>query len=499
MSEFHLSFSHIVFGYPSAVGVLFQDLCCTFPAGWTGIVGFNGSGKTTLLKLAAGELSPDSGIISREGRIFLCRQECENPPPELPELIHSPGRVAAGLRSTLGVSPDWETRWDTLSCGECKRAQIGCALLGNYDILCLDEPTNHLDAESASRLREALSGFGGIGLLVSHDRELLDDFCDQCLFLEPDSAVMRPGGYSAGKRQREIERTTLRDAVADERAEFDRMNRELQRRRRKAEAAKANDSKRKLARHDHDGKGKVNAARVSGRSSAATDLVKRQRVKLERQSRKLQTLGTVPEESYHLEIPYGTRSRRNLLFRLPAGRIEFGNGRSLVYPDLEMSPGCRIGIVGANGQGKSSLIRRILPELRIDPERLLYLPQELKSAERERAASHLKELSPLQLGRVMRVIHNLGSCPERVLASAELSPGELRKLRLALGVNDNIELLIMDEPTNHLDLPSVECLESALADAQCALLLVSHDRRFLDKLCPRRWLLAEGKVTVFER
>ena len=99
----------------------------------------------------------------------------------------------------------------------------------------------------------------------------------------------------------------------------------------------------------------------------------------------------------------------------------------------------------------------------------------------------------------MRVIHNLGSSPERVLASAELSPGELRKLRLALGVNDNIELLIMDEPTNHLDLPSVECLESALADAQCALLLVSHDRRFLDKLCPRRWLLAEGKVTVFER
>lgn len=92
----------------------------------------------------------------------------------------------------------------------------------------------------------------------------------------------------------------------------------------------------------------------------------------------------------------------------------------------------------------------------------------------------------------MRIIHNLGSSPERVLASERLSPGELRKLHLALGVNDDIELLVMDEPTNHLDLPSVECLETALAAAQCALLLVSHDRRFLDRLCPVRWLLRKA-------
>lgn len=499
MPEIHLSFSHVVFGYPSTAGLLFEDLCCTFPPGWTGVVGFNGGGKTTLLKLAAGELAPETGRIGREGRLFLCRQECDDAPPELAELIASPGRTAAGLRAMLGIRPDWSGRWDTLSFGERKRAQIGCALLGDYDILCLDEPTNHLDAESAAQLRGALAGFYGIGLLVSHDRMLLDEFCGQCLFIDPGSAVMRPGGYSDGKRQREIERATLRDAIAGERTELDRMKRELQRRRRKAEAAQAKNSKRKLARHDHDGRDRIDAARVTGRASAANDLVKQQRAKLERQSGKLSALGTAGIESYKLEIPYGIRSKRNLLFSLPAGRIDFGNGRGLEHPELEMTPSCRIGIAGGNGLGKSTLIRKLLPELRIDRERLLYLPQEPETGEHERLAARIDELSAQQLGRVMRVIHNLGSSPERVLASARLSPGELRKLRLALGINDGIELLVMDEPTNHLDLPSVECLESALAGAECALLLVSHDRRFLDRLCPVRWMLEHGELAVIRK
>ena len=185
-----------------------------------------------------------------------------------------------------------------------------------------------------------------------------------------------------------------------------------------------------------------------------------------------------------------------MLFSLPAGRIRLGGGRFLDHPALEMAPADRIGIAGGNGLGKSTLIRRILPELRIDPERMLYLPQEIGESEREAIAEKLASLSVRQRGSVMRIIHNLGSSPERVLASERLSPGELRKLHLALGVNDDIELLVMDEPTNHLDLPSVECLETALAAAQCALLLVSHDRRFLDRLCPVRWLLAKGRLQI---
>lgn len=496
MSVPFLSFSHLVFGYPSAAGVLFDDLSCVFPGGWTGVVGFNGGGKTTLLKLAAGELRPESGRVNREGRLFLCSQECDAVPPELEELIVSPGRFAAELRDTLGIGSDWAVRWHTLSFGERKRSQIGCALIGGYDILLLDEPTNHLDAASSEQLRNALRSFGGIGLLVSHDRTLLDEFCEQCLFIEPGSVIMRSGGYSEGKRRREIERETLRATLSTEKAELDRMNRELQRRRGKAEAAQAKNSKRKLARHDHDGKGRIDAARVTGRSSAADNLVKRQRVRVERQAAEVAGLGTVADESYRFDIPYGVRSKRNVLFSLPAGRIGLGGGRFLDHPALEMAPADRIGIAGGNGLGKSTLIRRILPELRIDPERMLYLPQEIGESEREAIAEKLASLSVRQRGSVMRIIHNLGSSPERVLASERLSPGELRKLHLALGVNDDIELLVMDEPTNHLDLPSVECLETALAAAQCALLLVSHDRRFLDRLCPVRWLLAKGRLQI---
>lgn len=110
MSVPFLSFSHLVFGYPSAAGVLFDDLSCVFPGGWTGVVGFNGGGKTTLLKLAAGELRPESGRVNREGRLFLCSQECDAAPPELEELIVSPGRFAAELRDTLGIGSDWAAR-----------------------------------------------------------------------------------------------------------------------------------------------------------------------------------------------------------------------------------------------------------------------------------------------------------------------------------------------------------------------------------------------------
>ena len=146
MSVPFLSFSHLVFGYPSAAGVLFDDLSCVFPGGWTGVVGFNGGGKTTLLKLAAGEPRAGARPGGRGGGAVPCGPGGEGGPPRGEELIVSPGRFAAELRDTLGIGSDWAVRWHTLSFGERKRSQIGCALIGGYDILLLDEPTNHLDA-----------------------------------------------------------------------------------------------------------------------------------------------------------------------------------------------------------------------------------------------------------------------------------------------------------------------------------------------------------------
>ncbi len=493
MLDSSLAFSRLSFGYPSAIGLLFEELNCVFPSGWTGVVGCNGGGKTTLLRLAVGELTPDSGRVNRSGRAFLCRQEGFEAPPELSELIASPGRHAARLRDALGIRPDWEQRWPTLSFGERKRAQIGCALLGDYDILCLDEPTNHLDRVTRARLTAALEEFAGIGLLVSHDRELLDTFPEQCLFIEPGLAVLRPGNYSAGRRQRDLERDTQRAAIEAGEAELKRLRREWLRRREKEEAARGKDCKRKLDRHDHDGKGRIDAARLTGRDATAGSLAGRQRGRMEEEKARLAGLGKVKDESHKLELPYGVLSRRNRLFLLPPGR-EGWEGGGFTHPELSMAPDDRVGVTGGNGAGKSTLIRKILAGTTLEPERILYLPQELPPEEAVNLRRRLDALSHAELGKVMRVIHNLGSPPERVLESKSLSPGELRKLFLALGVNAPVELLVMDEPTNHLDLPSVECLETALAEVKCALLLVSHDRRFLEALCRTHWRIEEGEL-----
>ena len=153
------------------------------------------------------------------------------------------------------------------------------------------------------------------------------------------------------------------------------------------------------------------------------------------------------------------------------------------------------GIVGANGLGKSTLVRKIVACANVPPEKLLVVPQEIDEEESRAIHADVKRLERGPLGRVMTLISRLGSRPGRLLASTTPSPGEIRKILLARGVERGPHLIVMDEPTNHLDLPSIECLEDALAEAPCALLLVSHDERFLSRLSTIRWVLSqEGDV-----
>lgn len=135
-------------------------------------------------------------------------------------------------------------------------------------------------------------------------------------------------------------------------------------------------------------------------------------------------------------------------------------------------------------------------KLNYPEEKLIRIPQEITATESTRCLSEAKELSSEELGQVMIIVRRLGSDPERVLNSAVPSPGESRKLLLALGLVKTPWLVVMDEPTNHMDLPSVECLEIALMDYEEALLLVSHDREFLSSTTSARWNIRDGKLSV---
>ena len=182
-------------------------------------------------------------------------------------------------------------------------------------------------------------------------------------------------------------------------------------------------------------------------------------------------------------------STRNAVLAVPAGEIPLGDGRRLVYPELYVSPTDRIALTGPNGLGKSTLLKRLLQNVNVPPERLISVPQEITVEEAKGILEEARSLPKDRLGFVMTSVSRLGSRPGRLLESEQPSPGEIRKLLLALGVNRGPHLIVMDEPTNHMDLPSIECLEEALSDCPCAMILVSHDRAFLDKLTDYTWNL----------
>lgn len=136
----------------------------------------------------------------------------------------------------------------------------------------------------------------------------------------------------------------------------------------------------------------------------------------------------------------------------------------------------------------------------MSPEgKLIWIPQEITADECSGYLEEVKRLSREALGQLMTIVRRLGSDPERVLSSSVPSPGEARKLLLALGLSKTPWLVIMDEPTNHMDLPSVECLEKALNDYIGALVLVSHDREFLNNTTNIQWNIKDGKLSVTKK
>ena len=496
----YLFTSHLDFEYDGAAETLFSDLTVQLSSGWTGIVGANGSGKTTLLRLFTGELKPDSGSVGRSGQAVLCRQDIQSPPGNMNELFSSHSIRAFRLLERLSLNAEMAERWNTLSLGERKKIQIAAALFAEPDILCIDEPTNHLDASGRVLLEAELRSFRGIGVLVSHDRELLDRLCGQCLFLENGNAVLRSGNFSTGREQGKIELENRLDSIQQMKRKLRRDKLELQRRREKEQQARNKDCKRKLDRHDHDNKGKIDAARISGRDRKQGDLAKLQRSTVERTEAGLDMLGKAKIHEFGLKIPYGEYSSKNILLDMPSGCLPLGAAR-LEYPALSIGSHDRIALTGDNGAGKSTLLRRMLGELKLNQNEYLYMPQELNDVMTSKIHRELQTMPRDAYSKVMNVVASLGSRPERVLDSTRCSPGEWRKLFFGLGVLRKVHLIVLDEPTNHLDLPSIECLEAALAECSSSLLLIRHDMIFLKKLCRIHWEISpdESKCNLLRK
>ncbi len=492
MTDLSIQFQNVSFTYDRATQPLIRDLSVHFTRGWTGVVGGNGAGKSTILKLATGGLEPQQGRVIIPDFTIYCQQRTDDAPDRLDDLIHAIDGDAFRIKGRLSVEGEWMKRWATLSHGERKRAQIAVAVWRKPQVLAVDEPTNHLDAEAQDLLFAALSNFGGIGLLVSHDRKLLDDLCHQCLFVEPPDAILRPGNYTQGLHQALKDKMTLQKQRNQAKLDFTRLKREAVKRRDAASQSHRKRSKRGLASKDHDARGKMDLARVSGKDGIDGKRLNQLGGRLSRARMKMDRIKV--KKTYKIGIwMSGEKSKRNTLFNLPAGSLALGGDRWLHFPDLSMRPDDRIALTGLNGSGKSTLIGTIMQSLNLELEHVTYLPQEIDIHASQDVMARAQNLPNEKLGQMMTIVSCLGSRPHRLLESSAPSPGEIRKILLATGIANVPHLIVMDEPTNHLDLPSIECLEQALVECPCGLFLVSHDRRFLDALAHKRWHISEDR------
>jgi ATPase subunit of ABC transporter with duplicated ATPase domains len=493
------------------------------PRSRLGLVGPNGAGKSTLLRLAAGLDEPEAGTVDRTPdtlTVGYLPQEHDRRPGQtlLASLARragvaeaeaaverhtsdwSPDAYAAALErflalggsdfeararticAELGLSVSLEQETATLSGGEAARAALAAMLLSRFDLLLLDEPTNDLDFDGLDRLEHFVDGFAGGIAVVSHDRVFLDRTVTRIAEIDPWTGAVREyaGGWSEFAAARDLARQKQYD-------EFE----QAQGRRREVEALLH-------ARRNQARAGGGFLAKATGGSDRRG--TKALSGKVRQAARALERVEHVdkPYEPWRLHLSLAAAQRPgDRVASLEGAVAERGSFR--IGPiDLDLVPGERIAVTGRNGSGKSTLLALLLGELplaagrrvvgsatvigALDQRRLAYDGDEPLLASFTRRTSLLPAAA-----RTTLVKFNLGA--EHVeRPCTTLSPGERTRAQLAELMTRGVNLLVLDEPTNHLDLEAIEELETALQAYDGTLVVVSHDRRFLEAVAPTRSL-----------
>ena len=505
-----------------------------------GLVGSNGAGKTTLLRLAAGADEPDRGAVSskRALSVGLLAQEAHldavfMASPDLRSAVRAGAahleamaeelatieragratdpayadlqhrfevlggytldqRVDAALSGLGFAREEWSKPPTALSGGEQTRAALARLVIADPDLLLLDEPTNHLDLGALEWLEDHLRRRTGSLLVASHDRAFLDATVTRIWELRDRRLTAFRGDYSAYRRQRE-ERDARAVKEADTQAEQIERERELVQRYR---------SHRKFNKmHEHE---------------ARLERLLAERREAPRSGRKLalpqaSLVGAGPARSGEIVV----RIEELVVGYLPGrGAVDAEGGpasepRIVAHaPFLAAQRGDRIGIVGPNGAGKTTLLRTIAGELPPldgaltfgNAVQIGYLAQLRRAAiAGETVLDALVGTIPVTPGEARSYLARFLFRGDDVLKEVRtLSGGERSRLELALLGIQPSNLLLLDEPTNHLDIPAREAIEAFMRESPATLLVVSHDRRLLETVCDRLWVVDDERAVPFD-
>ncbi|MGW5668392.1 ribosomal protection-like ABC-F family protein [Micromonospora sp. NPDC003776] len=537
MSDGYIVCTALSFSWPDDTPV-FDELSFSVPGGRTGLVAPNGSGKTTLLRLIAGELRPTGGTLTVQGVLGYLPQHLPFAGDQTVAQVLGVDRIIAALHAIEAgdaaeehfttVGNDWDVeersraeldrlgladvaldrRLGTLSGGQVVSLGLAAQLLRRPDVLLLDEPTNNLDRDARDRLTAVVRGWTGCLLLVSHDRALLDEM-DRIAALEHGEIRWYGGTYTeyeqAVRAEQEVAERQVRSAEQDLKRQRREMQQARERAARRASTAARNLGNAGLARIVAGGlkrDAQVSAARAN---ETHANRVSDAQARLDQASRAARQDDRIVVNLPDTTVPAGrTVFHGEHLQAAYHGRPVFaGDGVDLTIRGPE-----RVALTGPNGAGKSTLLRLISGDQQPvsgtttrAEGRVAYLSQRLDLLDPERTvADNLAAFAPAlaDADRMNLLARFLFRGSRAHLPVRVLSGGERLRATLAcvLSAEPAPQLLLLDEPTNNLDLDSVAQLESALAAYQGALIVVSHDERFLDAIGVDRWLrLADGRLT----
>lgn len=457
---------------------LFTDISLSFePKTRTGLIGPNGSGKSTLLNILADKIEPDSGrlFISKQMRVvYLSQSEDFAGHKSVTEIVtealggHDPDHnmLMAQIALSQAEFPDPEAKVASLSGGWLKRLAIACALAQDPDLLLLDEPTNHLDIRSILWLEKILRNGSFAFVLVSHDRLFLENVSNRIIELNrcyPDGFLSFPGNYSH---------------FLEKRRAFLSAQQEM-------EASLANKVKREVEWLRRGPKARATKAR------SRIDEAYRLQDELSQVRQRNQS-----EKSMKIDVS-GTGRRTKKL--ISAHKIGKKMGGTSLFSDLsfDLGPGVRLGLAGNNGCGKTTLMHMLHGTLECDQgaiSRAMDLKISLFDQKREDLdlnQSLRRALAPdgdsvLHQGRSIHVAswakRFLFQPDQLEMPVSHLSGGEQARILIARFMLQEADILLLDEPTNDLDISSINVLEENLLEFPGALVLVSHDRTFLDNI-----------------
>ncbi|WP_421716700.1 ATP-binding cassette domain-containing protein [Arcobacter arenosus] len=489
----YLQINNLTFKYTSSE--IFSNLNLSFEKGWSCLVGSNGSGKTTLFKLIAKILKPQEGNIVGNELVYYCEQELHEKPNGFEEFLYTYNTKTFKLKELLHIEEEWFYRWETLSFGERKRIQIAIALFLEPDVLLLDEPSNHLDIKTKEILIKSLKNFKGIGILISHDRELLNSLCNNTVIIKNKKIYNYKTTFQKAIEELDLYFNFLQKENENINSKVKKLQNNIQVQKEKVSQSKSRLSKKNIDTKDKSLKEKINLAKLTGKDKSDSKLV----TSFSKKAQELSSKKNEIEKSFDkgIIIKDEKNKKENFSFLLQKAQLPLGEKKILKYENLSLNKGDKIAIIGNNGVGKSSFLKLLISK--ITPlKSYLYLPQEIDLKQKEKLFEAIKSLNNEKKGELFTFIQRLSSNPKNLLNNENTSPGELRKLFITKALLDNIQLIILDEPTNHMDLDSIQSLEQALKEYQNTLILVSHDKTFIKNINAKIYSITKGIDDFYE-